>query len=265
MDFGLRLPWSKRKKKDEGPSLLLKARKVALGLVLALLCMLDSCAALVFVVTAANFWRTGGELSAEVRAEQAADASSNATALLAELTKEQKARLSAARELEALAAITSLLSAYICFLSIATVVSSRFTGSATRLQKASSFLLRVSAYLLVPQAIVLCLLCIYGLARGKSINAHMCAHHADALEGCFSISVRVLAGGFALLGVLALVRVFVTLKFIATAAETSEVYAEMAEMETTAEAEAREQRRSAITSKHQALRDKYKERGIIKT
>jgi hypothetical protein len=264
----MQLPWRTKKNKkqrDDGTSLLLKARKVALGLVLALLCAVDSGAALIFIVTAANFWSAAGDISAEVRSELAADASSNATVLLVELTKERKARLSAARELEALAAITGILSAYICLLSVSTAIASRFTGSRTRLQKMASLLLRVSAYLLIPQACILGMLCCYGLVRGKLINEQMCAHGASSLEGCFSVSVRKLAGGFALLGVLALVRVFVTLKFNATVIETSDVYAEMGEMETAAEVEAREQRRTAITSKHQALRDKYKQRGIVKT
>jgi hypothetical protein len=261
-------------------TLLARLSKAGLGGLLGLLLVADILAAIFLLITAANLSRAADIIIAEVRADDPAsdtrssDASANATLAVdsdgtrgMELNEAQTLALRAASELSILATIFAILSACIGLLACASLGASVSSGSRTRLERTSACALRAFARLLVPQALALFCLAAYALARGSHINEHLCASRSGELNGCFGSAdrLRSIAGAFVALGALALARAGVTLKFERSVVSTSQQYAEMAELESTSETRARDERRAAIASKHEALRAKYRDKGIIKT
>lgn len=284
-----KLPWRKQKPPPARPgalagagegatsssrgTVMLTVQKYGLGSVLGALCVADAVLILFFVLAAAHLVQTASAMVAEVdRPEIVRNSTAlNGTAANGtpmgrgiDLSDADRLKLVTASEMKGLAATAAILAAYMGLLDVMTLVAARNTGAVSRLQRASSHALRASGFLLVPQTLALLVLCFYSLARGRRVRAEMCARSEDEeARGCFP-SARVIAALLGLVAVLNLFRTCVTLSFNSAVKTSTERYAEMTELESAAEVTARQERMAAISAKHQALRDKYIEKGYIK-
>jgi len=253
---------------------MLVVQKYGFGSVLGVLCVVDLVCILAFAVSAANLRQTADAITGEVHARFNATAPLAANGIApaagaavegvpAPLSDADRQQLAGAREMAALATTAAALAAYIATLDLITAVSARTTGSQTRAQRASSWVLRSSIPLLVPQALALSCLCVFALWRGKRITGNMCERNEDQIHGCFP-AVKILAAALAILAALSVLRMWVTVQFNAAVKSSTERYAEMTELESAADQAAREERMATIATKHQALRDKYVAKGFLK-
>lgn len=232
-----------------------------------MICLVDGISGFIFVILAASLWVAAAspdDLDGPVNssASSADDGFDNdegqergEDALFADGVSSGEAG--------ALGLVLFVLGAFMLAIATITASAARGTGTRTRCERLSSMALTSSAWLTLPRATALLVLCFYALVRAPNASALLCRHSDAVLRGCTS-SPRLVGSLFALtLAAVQLCELCAVRAFNAAVRASAERYAQMTEMESITDRIAREERRANISSKHNALREKYRARGWI--